>query len=97
MSDLHADEESLAEIARAVRSAADRVGGLAAALPAAPDAGDAAPIVDTLLANLLTGAAELAETAVGLWSGVEESRAAYREVENAVAGALDRLAARGAR
>lgn len=40
--------------------------------------GDAAALVDAVLANLIGGAGELVDTAAGLWGGIEESRAAYR-------------------
>lgn len=76
--DLQTDDDVLGTIADALRDAGGRVGALAESLPAQPNAGDAAALVDAVLANLIGGAGELVDTAAGLWGGIEESRAAYR-------------------
>lgn len=98
--DLHVGDAALGAIRDALRAAGERVGGLAEGLPAAPDAGDAAAVVDAVLANLIGGASQLVDTAAGLWTRIEESCEAYRSGDDAAAavfGGLGRLSIRGYR
>jgi hypothetical protein len=81
MADLHADDGALAAIAKGLLAAAESVGALAGSVPAEPDAGEAAPVVATVLANLLVGAGELTEAAAAMATGVQESATAYRAAE----------------